>query len=91
MPRPRLRRHICVQPDVTYFKPRGIPLRALRVIQISREELETLWLVDVKGFEQKLAARHMRTSQSTIQRILTQARKKVAQAIVAGKAISINN
>lgn len=89
MPRPRLRRHVCVQPEVQYFKPRGVPLRSLEQIQLTHEEVEALWLVDFKNTEQVSAARHMHTSQSTIQRILASAHKKVADAILHGKAIAI--
>lgn len=89
MSRPRLRRKLCVQPDVTYFKPRGIPLRQLESVHLTREEVEALWLIDLKSVSQTKAARHMHTSQSTVQRILTSARRKVAEAILAGKAISI--
>ncbi|MFA5051528.1 MAG: DUF134 domain-containing protein [Patescibacteria group bacterium] len=89
MPRPRLRRHTCIDPGALYFKPRGIPLKQLQVISITREELEAFWLVDVKGYEQIEAARHMKTSQSTIQRILSSARKKTAQALSEGLAIAI--
>ncbi|MFA6098074.1 MAG: DUF134 domain-containing protein [Patescibacteria group bacterium] len=89
MPRPRLRRKLCINPDVFYFKPRGVPLNQLKVISVTREELEAFWLVDVKGYEQTRAARHMGTSQSTIQRILQSARKKTAQALIEGKAVAI--
>lgn len=89
MPRPRLQRHTCISPNVVYFKPRGIPLRELQQIQLTREELEVFWLVDMKDMEQMQAARHMKTSQSTIQRILRSARKKTAQALIEGKAIAI--
>lgn len=89
MSRPRLNRHVCIQPDVIYFKPRGIPLKKLQQVHVTREELEALWLVDEKGNDQIQAARHMKTSQSTIQRLLVSARKKVSHALVSGKAIAI--
>ncbi len=89
MPRPKLRRRLCIRPEVTYFKPRGIPLRELQQVHLTREELEVLWLVDEKGQDQVRAARHMHTSQSTIQRILTSAHAKVADALLHGKAIAI--
>jgi predicted DNA-binding protein (UPF0251 family) len=89
MPRPRLKRHLCINPDVVYFKPRGIPLRELQQVQLTKEELEVFWLVDMKDMEQMQAARHMKTSQSTIQRILRSARKKTAQALIECKAIAI--
>jgi len=74
---------------VVYFKPRGVPLNQLQVISITCEELEVFWLVDMKGYKQIRAAHHMKTSQSTVQRILQSARKKTAQALIEGKAIAI--
>ncbi len=52
-------------------------------------ELEAIKLVDVKEIPQTEAAQKMEVSQPTFSRILTNARKKVADAIVNGKAIKI--
>lgn len=87
MPRPRLRRHVCIRPHARHFKPQGVPLRRLHSVDITPEEMEAIWLCDYKGKGQVEAAKHMKTSQSTFQRILTSARKKLASAVVDGKAI----
>lgn len=89
MPRPRLRRRIKFYPNITYFKPRGVPLVSLEVVELSAEEVEALRLKNVKGLSQEQAAEKMKTSQSTFQRILCSAQKKVSQAIIDGKAIKI--
>ncbi len=89
MPRPRLKRRVRFNPDVTYFKPRGIPLRELEEVTLSADELEALRLKDFKGLDQTAAAKEMNVSQSTFHRILLEARKKVAQSLVEGKAIRI--
>ncbi len=91
MVRPIKPRKLCFNPDVTYFKPRAIPLSSLEEVELGLDELEVLRFCDYKGLEQKEAAKKMNISQSTLQRILTSARKKVAEAIVEGKAIKINN
>lgn len=91
MARPRLQRHVCVQPHTTYFKPRGIPLRALQQVVITHEEMEALWLSDDRGHSQVRVAKHMRTSQSTVQRLLQSARKKVSHALIHGQAIALDN
>ena len=65
-------------------------MRSLQEVGLTMEEIEALRLVDSKGLEQVEAAKKMKTSQSTLQRILSNARKKVAEAIVEGKAITIN-
>jgi len=89
MVRPRIRRRICFRPSATYFKPRGVPMRFLEIEELTREEAESLRLKDVKDLEQIECAKMMKTSQSTFQRILTSARKKVSRAVVQGKAIRI--
>lgn len=89
MPRPRLCRRIRFNPNVTYFKPRGIPLRFLKVVELTIEEVEVLRLKNIKNLDQEEAAKEMKTSQSTFQRILSSAYKKISQAIIEGKAIKI--
>jgi len=89
MARPRLYRRIEFNPKVTYFKPQGIPMRFLEVVELTAEEAEALRLKNMKGFKQEQAAKQMKTSQSTFQRILSSAYKKITEAIVEGKAIKI--
>lgn len=91
MPRPRLYRKIGFNPRITYFKPQGAPLRNLEVVNLSKEEVETLRLKNVFGFSQHECAKKMCTSQSTFQRILSSAYKKISTALIKGQAISINN
>ena len=89
MARPRLRRRIRFCPRAYYFKPVGIPLRTLGVVHLSLEEGEALRLKHLEGLDQKRAAQKMKTSQSTFQRILQRAYSKIAEALVSGKAIRI--
>lgn len=91
MVRPIKPRKLCFNPDVTYFKPRAIPLSSLEEVELRLDELEVLKLCDCEGLEQKKAAEKMKVSQSTLQRILASARKKVSEALVEGKAIKIIN
>lgn len=90
MPRPRLRRRVGFNPQIKYFKPRGVPLRLLGVVALTIEEFEALRLKDFEDLDQIDAALKMKTSQSTFQRILFSARKKVAKALIEGKAIEIH-
>ena len=90
MVRPRLCRHINFNPKVRYFKPQGIPLRLLGEVELTIEELEAIRLKNIEGLEQTEASKRMNTSQSTFQRILASAYKKIAEALVEGKAIKIN-
>jgi len=89
MPRPRLCRRIRFNPNVTYFKPQGVPMRFLEVVELTTEEAEALRLRNIKDLEQEEAAKKMNTSQSTFQRILSSAYKKITEAIIEGKAIKI--
>jgi len=91
MVRPRLCRRIRFNPNVTYFKPQGVPLRFLEVVELTTEEAEALRLRNIKDLEQEEAAKKMNTSQSTFQRILSSAYKKISKALIEGKAIKIIN
>jgi len=90
MPRPRLCRRIGFRHLNTIFKPQGVPTRHLEIVELTTEEVEALRLKNVVGLDQIEAAKKMNTSQSTFQRILTSAYKKVSQALIEGKAIKIS-
>ena len=89
MPRPRKIRKLSHSPDTTYFKPQGIPMKELQVINLSHEELEAIRLKYIEDLDQNACAEKMQTSQSTFQRILTSANKNIAKALVQGYAIKI--
>ena len=89
MVRPRLCRRIRFNPNITYFKPQGVPIRFLEVVELTTEEAEALRLRNIKDLDQEEAAKKMNTSQSTFQRILSSAYKKITEALIEGKAIKI--
>ncbi|KKQ69251.1 MAG: hypothetical protein US89_C0002G0031 [Candidatus Peregrinibacteria bacterium GW2011_GWF2_38_29] len=89
MPRPRLCRRIGLNPKVTFYKPQGIPMRHLKTIELTHEEWEALRLKHMEGLGQIESAKKMDTSQSTLQRILSSAQKKLGQAVVKGLAVKI--
>jgi predicted DNA-binding protein (UPF0251 family) len=89
MPRPKLCRKITFNPNITYFKPQGVPMRELEIVELTAEEIEAYRLRHVGNLEQMEAAKKMRTSQSTYQRILYSAYRKIADALTNGKAIKI--
>ena len=89
MARPRLCRRIRFNPSIKYFKPQGVPMRFLEVVELTAEEIEALRLKNVKDLNQDECARQMKTSQSTFQRILSSAYKKIAEGLIEGKAIRI--
>ena len=90
MVRPRKIKTVDFKPDVTYFKPRAVPLGSLEEVDLTIDELETLRLVNIKKLGQEKAAKKMKIHQSTFQRTLTRAREKVTDALVNGKAIKIH-
>lgn len=89
MVRPKNLRCIQFNPEVLYFKPRGVPLSILEEEELFHDELEALKLHDVDGLDQIEAAKKMKISQPTFGRILDRAYKKIATAIIKGKAIKI--
>jgi predicted DNA-binding protein (UPF0251 family) len=89
MPRPRCRRRIRFHPNVRYYKPQGVPMRHLEVVELTIEEVEALRLRNIEELDQTECAKKMNTSQSTFQRILSSAYKKITIAIVNGRAIKI--
>lgn len=64
-------------------------MRDLQVIELSLEEIEAYRLRHIEEMDQQLAAEKINTSTSTYQRILYSAYKKIADALINGKAIKI--
>ena len=89
MPRPRKPRFVGEEPGTGFFKPQGIPLRELESVVLTVEELEAVRLVDLEGLYQEAAAERMEVSRQTFQRMLHEARRKVADTLVNGKALGI--
>ncbi|MBU1104452.1 DUF134 domain-containing protein [Candidatus Parcubacteria bacterium] len=89
MSRPKKPRCLRFKPTVYYFKPQGIPLRVLEEVVLLPDELEALKLHEIDGLEQMKASEKMKISQPTFARLLGSASKKIAQAIIQGKAIKI--
>ncbi|MBW6441589.1 DUF134 domain-containing protein [Patescibacteria group bacterium] len=90
MPRPKIRRRIKFNPNVDYFKPRGIPLRELEEVELLPDEVQAVKLYLVDGLDQTESAKKMEISQPTFARIINSATKKLGEAIIKGKAIKIN-
>jgi uncharacterized protein len=87
MPRPCCLRYVGQTPCAQYFKPAGIPIRLLEEVVLGLDELEALRLADLDGLYQEQAAEQMKISRPTFSRIVEQARRKVADALIHGKAL----
>jgi len=90
MVRPRKCRNINITPGVTYFKPRGVPMRELTEVYLPLDGLEAIRLADLEGLSHEEAAQRMHISRQTFGRILSSARNTVARAIVGGLALRIH-
>ncbi|MHB8110422.1 MAG: DUF134 domain-containing protein [Syntrophorhabdaceae bacterium] len=91
MSRPKKCRCVCCELQSDYFKPRGIPLAGLVEICLDMDELEALRLADYERLYQEDAAKQMNISRATFGRIVSEAHRKVADAILNGKALRIDN
>jgi uncharacterized protein len=89
MGRPKKCRWVETEPGVTFFKPRGIPLRSLQQIVITVDELEAMRLADFLEMTQEEVAQRLQVSRPTVTRMLSRAHQAVADALVHGKAICI--
>ncbi len=90
MPRPKVHRYLQFNPKVDYFKPRGIPMRKLEDVELLSDEIEAIKLYLVDGLDQTKSAEKMHISQPTFARTIDSAIKKVADALINGKAIKID-
>ena len=82
MGRPKKCRWVETEPGVTFFKPRGIPLRSLQQIVITVDELEAMRLADFLEMTQEEVAQRMQVSRPTVTRMLSRAHRAVAEALV---------
>ena len=87
MPRPKCTREIGHLPSSTWFKPAGVSLRDLEEVVLTLDEIEAIRLADAEGLYQEQVAEQMKVSRPTVGRILASGRKKIAEALVQGKAI----
>ena len=89
MARPMKLRCVAQLPSTGFFRPVGIPASVLQGVALSVEEVEAIRLKDLEGLEQEECAEKMRISRPTFHRILESGRKKLADALINGKAIQI--
>ncbi|MEI6101040.1 MAG: DUF134 domain-containing protein [Eubacteriales bacterium] len=86
MPRSQKCRRVCCVPENRLFMPEN---GCSGTVLLTVEELETVRLCDLEGLEQDGASASMEVSRATLQRILYQARRKIAEALCTGMAIEI--
>lgn len=89
MARPMICRKVSCDVTAKYFKPQGIPMRFLEEIAMELDEIEAIRLADLEGLYQFDAAARMGVSRQTFGNIIARAHKKVATALLCGKALRI--
>jgi len=89
MVRPQKIRLVAYNPEVSYFKPRGIPMVDLEEVRLTVDEREALRLADLLDMSHEDAGREMGVSRATFGRIVQKARCTVADALINGKAINV--
>ena len=87
MGRPKCDYKIGFCPSFASFKPKGADCCGF--VDITPEEIESLRLKNIKNLDQIDASKKMGISQSTFQRILSSAYKKVSRAIIEGLELRI--
>jgi predicted DNA-binding protein (UPF0251 family)/DNA-directed RNA polymerase subunit RPC12/RpoP len=89
MVRPQKDRRVAFNPEISYFKPRGIPMVQLEEVCLTVDEREAIRLSDLLGMSHEEAGRCMGVSRATFGRIIQKGRKIIADALINGKAINV--
>lgn len=88
MPRPFKVRRVCSLPDSNRFGPTN--RNSNGQIFMTVDEYETIRLIDLEKYNQEECAEQMGVARTTVQSIYNVARIKIADALVNGKALTID-
>lgn len=88
MPRPQKCRKVCCLPGNQGFLPVN-GREGLAAVVLTVDEYEAVRLIDREGFSQEECGSYMRVARTTVQQIYTEARKKIALALVDGLPLRI--
>lgn len=89
MPRPKKWRRVCCLPETKIFGPFNATAIDGNFIVMTVEEYETIRLIDYDGLMQEECAERMNVARTTVQKIYTEARKKIAECLINGKLLKI--
>ena len=84
--RPKKTRYIKGEPKIAQFSPRGRPGRPDEV-ELTIDQYEAIRLADFRNMSHKQAGKMMGISRQTFERILKEARKRLAEGVIVGKII----
>ena len=88
MARPEKCKRICTLPEKNRFICENDDSSA-ETQTVSVEEFETIRLIDYIGLTQEQCASQMHVARTTVQRLYTDARKKIANYLITGTALEI--
>lgn len=88
IPRPRKNRNIGFNPKFKNFAPDNCPDGCEKVTLLI-EEIESIRLMDYENLDQSACAEKMDIGRSTFQRIYKNARLKIADSLINGKPLII--
>lgn len=86
IPRPRKHRRIGFHPCYSEFGPQGQEAHDDWIL-LKLDELESIRLMDLENLDQQACADRMGIGRSTFQRIYKEARHKIAESIIHGKRL----
>ena len=89
MPRPRKGKKVCCLPEINLYGPLKLQRETNKCILMSVEEYETIRLIDLEKLTQEECGERMQVARTTIQKIYTDAREKVAESLVNGCILKI--
>lgn len=89
MSRPVKCRKVCCLPMSNSFSPSDTNYSESSTVFMTVDEYETIRLIDYRGFSQEECARQMNVARTTAQSIYLEARKKLSDCLVNGKALKI--
>lgn len=87
--RPRKWRKVCSLPDSDRFGPLDVQADSTQFVTMTVDEYETIRLIDLEGLTQEECAEQMQIARTTVQRIYSEARKKIAESLIEGKILRI--
>lgn len=89
MARPKKYRYLSPLLKKYFFKPRGLSLSELKIAELKGDELEAMRLCCLEDLMHESAAKRMRVSRRTLERILNSGQRKVTEALLEGRGINI--
>ena len=87
--RPKKTRWVKCSTAQRLFKPQAKVPNSKPIVVLTLDEFEAVRLLDYEHFSQIQAAKQMHVHRSTVSRIVSSARKKIAQALVEIKTLKI--